>query len=170
VGVSVNVSVKQFEIGDLVGAVHGALRAAELDARLLTVEITESVMLQHTERNTNTLRALRQLGVQIALDDFGTGYSSLTHLRRLPLDSLKIDRSFLQALETDERDVAMLRAIVDLGATYGVAVVAEGIDTQAKLEAVRRLGCRFGQGFLFSRPAPIGDVAMHLTVERAFTG
>jgi EAL domain-containing protein (putative c-di-GMP-specific phosphodiesterase class I) len=136
---------------------------------MLTLEITESVMLEDTERNAAVMHGIRGLGVHIALDDFGSGYSSLTYLRRLPIDSLKIDRSFLQSLESDERDVVMLRAIVDLGCTYGVSVVAEGIDSEAKLLAVRGVGCRLGQGFLFSRPVTLDQVMMHLAVDRAIS-
>ena len=112
-------------------------------------------MLDHTERNAAIMRRIRDLGMHISLDDFGTGYSSLTYLRRLPIDSIKIDRSFLESLGTEARDNAMLRAIVNLGSAHDLVVVAEGIDTEAKLAAVRASGCNLGQGFLFAKPMPI---------------
>jgi diguanylate cyclase (GGDEF)-like protein/PAS domain S-box-containing protein len=166
VGVSVNVSVRQFESGDLVSSVQQALLRTGLAPELLTVEITETVMLDHTDRNAAIMRRIRDLGVHISLDDFGSGFSSLTYLRLLPIDSLKIDRSFLQSFGSAWRDDAMLRAIVNLGTTYDLVVVAEGIDTEAKLAAVRAVGCRYGQGFLFSKPMPIGEALAYLGLEQ----
>jgi len=165
VGVSVNVSVRQFESGDLVREVQDALAASGLEPGLLTLEITESVMLDHTDRNTAIMRRIRDLGMHISLDDFGSGYSSLTYLRLLPLDSIKIDQSFLQSLGTAPRDVAMLQAIVNLGAAHDLDVVAEGIDTETKLETVRTVGCQFGQGFLFAKPMPIAETMTFLAFE-----
>ena len=167
VGVSVNVSVRQFESGDLVGEVQGALAASGLDPALLTLEITESVMLDHSDRNAAIMRRIRDLGMHISLDDFGSGYSSLTYLRLLPIDSIKIDRSFLQSLGSAVRDMAMLSAIVNLGTAHDLAVVAEGIDTEAKLVAVGAVGCTFGQGFLFAKPMPLDETLDYLALEPA---
>ena len=169
VGVSVNVSVRQFEGGDLVRTVQGALTESGLAPELLTLEITESVMLDHTERNATIMNRIRELGVHISLDDFGSGFSSLTYLRLLPIDSLKIDGSFLRSLGSALRDAAMLRAIVNLGTTYDLVVVAEGVDTEAKLAAVRAAGCRYGQGFLFSKPLPYPEVIAYLAMEQSLT-
>ncbi len=169
VGVSVNVSVRQFEGGDLVRTVQSALTESALAPELLTLEITESVMLDHTERNATIMSRIRELGVHISLDDFGSGFSSLTYLRLLPIDSLKIDGSFLRSLGSALRDAAMLRAIVNLGTTYDLAVVAEGVDTEAKLAAVRAAGCRYGQGFLFSKPLPYPEAIAFLAVEQSLT-
>ncbi|MDP9334486.1 MAG: diguanylate cyclase [Actinomycetota bacterium] len=166
VGISVNVSVRQFESGDLVSSVQDALLRTGLAPELLTLEITETVMLDHTDRNAAIMRRIRDLGVHISLDDFGSGFSSLTYLRLLPIDSLKIDRLFLQSFGSAWRDDAMLRAIVNLGTTYDLVVVAEGIDTEAKLAAVRAVGCRYGQGFLFSKPMPIGEALAYLGLEQ----
>jgi diguanylate cyclase (GGDEF)-like protein/PAS domain S-box-containing protein len=168
VGVSVNVSARQFDGADFDRTVASALDASGLAPELLTLEITESVMLAHTERNVAIMQRIRDLGVHIALDDFGSGYSSLTYVRRLPIDSIKIDRSFLQSL-TPGADVVMLRSIVDLGTAHGLAVVAEGIDTQEKLNAVRAVGCRFGQGFLFSQPKPVDEMLALVAVDRAMS-
>ena len=126
-------------------------------------------MLDHTERNAAIMRRIRELGVHISLDDFGSGYSSLTYLRLLPIDSLKIDRSFLRSFGSASRDDAMLRAIVNLGTTYDLVVVAEGVDTEAKLAAVRAAGCRYGQGFLFSKPMPYPEAIAFLAMEQSLT-
>ncbi|HEV7523731.1 MAG TPA: diguanylate cyclase [Acidimicrobiia bacterium] len=169
VGVSVNVSVRQFEAGDLVDEVQHALTESGLPAALLTLEITESVMLDHNDRNAAIMRRIRDLGMHISLDDFGSGYSSLTYLRLLPIDSIKIDRSFLQSLGTELRDEAMLRAIVNLGTAHDLVVVAEGIDTPAKLEAVRTVGCHHGQGFLFAKPMPLSETLTYLGLDPAMS-
>jgi diguanylate cyclase (GGDEF)-like protein/PAS domain S-box-containing protein len=169
VGVSVNVSVRQFESGDLVEVLQDALACSGLAPGLLTLEITESVMLDHSDRNAAIMRRIRDLGMHISLDDFGSGYSSLTYLRLLPIDSIKIDRSFLQSLGSEMRDRAMLRAIVNLGMAHDLAVVAEGIDSEAKLSAVREVGCHFGQGFLFSKPVPFGQTLELLERESDLT-
>ncbi len=165
VGVSVNVSVRQFESGDLVRTMQDALTDSGLAPELLILEITESVMLDHTDRNATIMLRIRDLGVHISLDDFGSGYSSLTYLRLLPIDSIKIDRSFLQSLGSATRDHEMLSAIVNLGSAHDLAVVAEGVDSDAKLEAVRAAGCRYGQGFLFSTPLPLQETLAFLGVE-----
>ena len=160
-----NVSVRQFESGDLVRVVQSALAVSGLAPDLLTLEITESVMLDHTDRNAAIMRRIRDLGMHISLDDFGSGYSSLTYLRLLPIDSIKIDQSFLQSLGTEARDEAMLQAIVNLGAAHDLDVVAEGIDSDTKLDMVRAVGCQFGQGFLFAKPMPLNDTIAFLEVE-----
>jgi EAL domain-containing protein (putative c-di-GMP-specific phosphodiesterase class I) len=167
VGVSVNVSVRQFDGDDLVHTVQETTRATGLQPGLLTLEITETVLLEETSRNAGIMTRIRDLGVHIALDDFGSGYSSLTYLRRLPLDSIKIDSSFLQSLETDTRDLVILKAIAELGVTYDLHVIAEGIDSDSKLAAVREAGCKFGQGYLFARPAPLSDALALLAIDSA---
>jgi diguanylate cyclase (GGDEF)-like protein/PAS domain S-box-containing protein len=166
VGVSVNVSVRQFASGELVRNVRDALADSCLAPDLLTIEITESVMLDDSEYNAVIMRQIRDIGVHISLDDFGSGYSSLTYLRLLPIDSIKIDRSFLQSLGTGLRDDAMLSAIVNLGAAHDLMVVAEGIDTEAKLATVCAMGCHQGQGFLFSKPMPLAQTLAFLGNER----
>jgi diguanylate cyclase (GGDEF)-like protein/PAS domain S-box-containing protein len=166
VGVSVNVSVRQFEAGDLVRTVREALAESGLATELLTLEITESVMLDESEHNASIMRQIRDLGVHLSLDDFGSGYSSLTYLRLLPIDSIKIDRSFLQSLGSGTRDDAMLSAIVNLGAAHDLVVVAEGIDTEAKLTAVCAVGCHLGQGYLFSKPIPLAQTLDYLSREQ----
>jgi EAL domain-containing protein (putative c-di-GMP-specific phosphodiesterase class I) len=158
VGVAVNVSAPQFRAGELVAVVRSLLGQLELDPRLVTLEITESLMLEHSAWNLTVLEELHALGVRLALDDFGTGYSALSHLRRLPIDSIKMDRSFLDGI--DDADIeATLRAIVDLARVHGIDVTAEGIETEAARRLVTAAGCHCGQGYLFGRPEPL-DAAL----------
>ncbi|MFU8851102.1 putative bifunctional diguanylate cyclase/phosphodiesterase [Micromonospora sp. SL1-18] len=121
---------------------------------LLTLEITESGVLDGTERPIPTLRRLRDLGVRLSVDDFGTGNSSLAQLRRLPVNEVKVDRSFVQGMATDPGDLAIVNAVVTLSQQFGLAVVAEGVESELTLELLQDIGCEIGQGFLFSRPLP----------------
>ncbi len=151
--VSVNVSVCQFEHPDLVDDVAGALRASGLSPDHLTLEITESLFAQDTEGTTQKLEAIKDLGVRLALDDFGTGYSSLSYLRRFPIDILKIDKAFVDGIATDAEDRAVVGAIVTLGQVLDLDLVAEGIETEDELAALRALGVQYGQGYHLGRPA-----------------
>jgi EAL domain-containing protein (putative c-di-GMP-specific phosphodiesterase class I) len=154
--VNVNLSVRQLQDPGLVGEVAGCLEGTGLDPACLTLEITESVLLADDAAAARTLAQLKELGVGIALDDFGTGYSSLSHLEHFPVDVLKIDKRFVQDLENGEAP-AITRAILGLGAMLDLKVVAEGIERPEQLEALRVLGCRWGQGYLFSRPLSSED-------------
>lgn len=138
-------------------AVESALRETGLAPSLLGLEITESVLVDDADETIALLNELKSLGVRLALDDFGTGYSSLTYLHRLPIDELKIDRSFVAVLE-EGSDLVLLQIMVQLGRAFDLKVVAEGIDTDRKLRRIQRLGCHFGQGYLFARPAPFDQV------------
>ncbi len=158
VGVSVNVSPRQFDSHSIVDAVARVLRDTGLAPELLGLEITESVLLGDADETVGLLHELKALGVRVALDDFGTGYSSLTYLQRLPIDELKIDRTFLAVLEDEDSDLNLLQMMIQLGRAFDLQVVAEGIDTDRKLRRIQRLGCHFGQGFLFARPAPFDQV------------
>jgi diguanylate cyclase (GGDEF)-like protein/PAS domain S-box-containing protein len=148
---SVNLSVKQLQQSDIVGDVRDALAEARLDAGSLTLEITESVMMTDTELGVQRLEELKALGVRLAMDDFGTGYSSLSHLSRLPVDILKMDRSFLRAGASPEAS-GLAAAVVALGQTLELDVVAEGIEFAEQWTTLRELGCEFGQGYFFARP------------------
>jgi diguanylate cyclase (GGDEF)-like protein len=152
VAVAVNVSSVQFRRGGLGAIVLQALAASGLDPRRLEVEITESLFLETSDTTVATLHSLREMGVKIALDDFGTGYSSLSYLQSFPFDKIKIDRSFVERLDSSPGAGAIVQAITALAAALGMETTAEGIETEAQHEAVRRLGCTLGQGFLFSRP------------------
>jgi EAL domain-containing protein (putative c-di-GMP-specific phosphodiesterase class I) len=149
---AVNVSVRQFDHDDLAALVSDVLAETGMPADQLCLEMTESVLLTDTDENLTQLLRLKQLGVTLAMDDFGTGYSSLAYLRRFPMDTLKIDRSFVDRLGGDSADEALVRTIVRLGQSLGMATVAEGIEEPVQLAALRGMGCDLAQGYLFSRP------------------
>ncbi len=157
--IAVNLSPVQFQQKQLVDQVLSMAVAAELDPRLLALEITESTVVEDMEGAIKILEKLRRHGVKVAMDDFGTGYSSLNYLKRIPLDSLKIDRSFIMGIETDERDASIASTIITLGQSLGLSVVAEGVETQAQLTQLCGMGCDEVQGYLFSRPVPAHLVA-----------
>jgi EAL domain-containing protein (putative c-di-GMP-specific phosphodiesterase class I) len=148
---SVNLSVKQLQHSDIVADVTDALTESGLPASCLTLEITETVMMTDTEASLQRLHDLKRLGVRLAMDDFGTGYSSLSYLSQLPVDVIKMDRSFLSAGASPQAS-ALASAVVGLGETLQLEVVAEGIEYQEQWTGLRELGCDLGQGFLFARP------------------
>lgn len=154
VGVSVNLSARQFLDSSLVQIIKAALTASQLLPTLLTVEVTETIAMQNLQRSQEILAELRDLGLGIALDDFGTGYASLNYLKRFPLTSLKIDRSFITDLAEDAQDQAIIRAILSLGQGLNLEIVAEGVETQAQLSILQTLGCHGIQGYYCSPPLP----------------
>lgn len=156
---AINISAVQFRNPHLVEVVEQALRASGLSADRLSLEITESVLIQDTQATLTTLQRLRELGVRISMDDFGTGYSSLSYLRSFPFDKIKIDNCFMKDLGRSDSSTAIIRAIVHLGRALGMTVTAEGVETAEQLSQVRAEGCAEGQGFLFSRPCPADAVA-----------
>jgi len=158
VSMSVNLSGVQIGNPALAETVAAALRAAGLDPSCLTLEITESVLLGDTDGLTTALAALKALGVRLVLDDFGTGYSSLAYLTRLPLDALKVDRSFIDGLGTDPRDTTITEAIVAMSHALSLEVVGEGAQTALQIAELSRLGCDFAQGFYFSRPVEAAQI------------
>jgi diguanylate cyclase (GGDEF)-like protein/PAS domain S-box-containing protein len=151
---AVNVSGRQFDQPDLPAIVAGVLADTGLPAERLCLEMTESVLMTDTEENLAVLLSLKEIGVKLAIDDFGTGYSSLAYLRRFPVDTLKIDRSFVERIGGATPDAALARTIVQLGQSLGMATVAEGIEQYAQFLALRRMGCDLAQGYYFSRPLP----------------
>jgi diguanylate cyclase (GGDEF)-like protein len=160
--VSVNLSARQFAMADLVPTVAAILDDTGLDPALLELEITESIVMDQSEASVERLRGLRGLGVRLVLDDFGTGYSSLSYLRRLPLDTIKVDRSFVSGLGLDGReatvDLPIVQAVVSLAHGLGISVVAEGIEAAGQLACLRDLDCDRGQGYYFARPLPSDDL------------
>ncbi len=156
--VSVNLSPKQFRQADLLGHVAATLEKTGLPARRLELEITETAMIDDLRSATETLEKLRKLGIQIAMDDFGTGYSSLSFLRTLPFTRIKIDRSFVQDVESKPEALAIIRAVSLLCGSLGVSATAEGVETERQAEILRAEGCPELQGFLISRPCPAADL------------
>ena len=156
---AVNLSPLQFQEPNLVEALARVLQETGMPPELLELEITESVMLQDLEEAAAKLTAIRDLGVRLAIDDFGTGYSSLSQLKRFPIDTVKIDRSFIRGIPTDKEDMAITEAILTLGRTLGVTIVAEGVETGEQEAFLTRHSCHEMQGFYFSRPVPPEEFA-----------
>ena len=150
--VSVNLSTRQLADRELVPTVSRILRSTALPPGCLTLEITESLLMQDVESSIDILRALKALGVRLSLDDFGTGYSSLGHLKRFPLDILKLDRSFVSSLSDDSDAPAIIAAVIEMARALRMQVIAEGVETEAQLATLRSLGCDLAQGYHFARP------------------
>ena len=168
VTMSINLSIKQLQHSDIVSDVRDALADAGIPAHALTLEITESVLMADTDLAVRRLMELKDLGVRLALDDFGTGYSSLSYLSRFPVDILKMDRSFLREGATPEAN-GLATAVVALGSTLSLEVVAEGIELSEQWETLRSLGCNLGQGFLFARPMD-AEASLEFLAEHANIG
>lgn len=157
VGISINVSARQFKTGDVVQSVNKALQESGLKPWLLTIEITEQLMLQNTEQNLTMIDNLKKLGVQIAIDDFGVGYSSLNYIRRFNPHKLKIDRSFVHDLVDDPEGAAIVRAIIAIAHSLKMDIVAEGVETPAQRDFLQREECHLGQGYLYAMPCSAKD-------------
>ena len=155
VQVAVNVSAHQFAVPGLTDEVAGALAEAGIPARALVVELTESALVHRKDRAVRDLHALKRLGVKLAIDDFGTGYSSLSYLQDFPFDGLKIDKSFVDDIAVSPRRAALIHGIVRIADTLGLYVVGEGVESQEQHRMLADAGCRFGQGYLYSRPIPV---------------
>ena len=153
--IAVNVSVRQLREPNLIGDIKAALAAADLPPDRLTLEITESIRLY--DGSADVLHRLKTIGVRLALDDFGTGYAALRHVNELPIDQLKIDRSFVSALTDRGREAHLSAGIVSLARALNLEVVAEGVETPDQARHLIALGCEFAQGYLYSRPVPAGD-------------
>jgi EAL domain-containing protein (putative c-di-GMP-specific phosphodiesterase class I) len=152
VPVAVNVSPIQFSRSDFVQTVHRVLQHSGLEASFLELELTEGIVMQDLEATSHKLFALRNMGVSVSIDDFGTGYSSLKYLQRLPIDCLKIDRSFVLEIDRESGSESLVRTIILLARELGLRVVAEGVETNAQFDIVRALECDRVQGYLFARP------------------
>jgi diguanylate cyclase (GGDEF)-like protein len=156
--VAVNLSPSQFKDPNLLERVQAALAQSRLPASLLELEITEGAIMEDSESTMATMRALRDIGIRIALDDFGTGYSSMSYLKRMPIDNLKIDRSFISGLPCDRESQAIVRAILSLAKSLGFRVTAEGVETAEQVEMLREMACDNLQGFHFSRPVAGNEI------------
>jgi EAL domain-containing protein (putative c-di-GMP-specific phosphodiesterase class I) len=162
--IAVNASAAEFRRGDYAERVLEELRQAGVPACCLEVEVTESVFLgSNTQLVERALRILSAEGVTIALDDFGTGYASLSHLKRFPVNTLKIDRSFVSGLESDAGDTAIVKAVLSLGHNLGIEIVAEGVETAFQSSLLQRMSCDLVQGYHFGRPMPASDVPSFVT-------
>lgn len=154
---AVNVSAQQFRKHDFVDTVIAMIHAHHVNPACLKLELTESVVLTDVADIVAKMHALKALGIKLALDDFGTGYSSLSYLKQLPLDQLKIDKSFVRNISTDPKDAMMVQTIINLAQNFHLNVIAEGVETETQLEFLKHNGCMAYQGFLFSKPVPIKD-------------
>jgi diguanylate cyclase len=164
---SVNLSPTQILQSSIVATVSGALARSGLDPSLLVLELTEAVMVQDTELAATRLGQLKSLGVRLAIDDFGTGYSSLGYLRQLPFDILKVDKGFVDGVTHGSTEPALTRAILTLADSLGMIAVAEGVEEAEQARALQELGCRYAQGYLFSRPLPVDQIERLLGVAAA---
>ena len=155
---AVNVSAQQFEDPLLIDKIRSALKETKLSPELLELELTESCLMTDPAQAGALLREIRELGVRIAIDDFGTGYSSLTYLHEFPLNALKIDKNFVQSVESNDRGGPISKMIIGLAQNLGLEVIAEGVETEAQLQYMREHGCDVAQGYLYARPESPGDL------------
>lgn len=155
--ISVNLSAKQLVHPSLTGQITQILKESGLAPDQLKLEVTESTVMEHSERSLSVLNELKSLGISLSTDDFGTGYSSLSYLQQFPFDRLKIDRSFINRMIDDDKSAAIVKTILMLGSNLGIDVVAEGIETASQLDLLKTLGCKYGQGYLFSSPIVAGN-------------
>jgi EAL domain-containing protein (putative c-di-GMP-specific phosphodiesterase class I) len=160
---SVNLSGRQFGHPRLVEDIKRAVREAGIEPHTLKLEITESVIMNDADAAVAKLQALKELGIKIAIDDFGSGYSSLSYLKRFPVDTLKIDRSFVDGLGQDPHDTAIVEAVIALAKSLNLSVTGEGVETVLQQVQLRRLHCDRGQGYLFARPVPADELDVILS-------
>ncbi len=168
--VSINVAKPQLLTGDLCGDLRRLLADTGVPARLLTLELTESMLMADVKGSLALMQELKALGVALSIDDFGTGYSSLSYLKSFPLDELKIDQSFVVDLPGGKTDVAIVRTVIHLGQSLGMSVTAEGVETADQRDCLRQLGCDTFQGYLFSRPVPIAEFTALVQAQRQYPG
>jgi EAL domain-containing protein (putative c-di-GMP-specific phosphodiesterase class I) len=164
--VAVNLSARQFHQGDLAETIADILRDLDLPSELLEVELTEGILMEDTSQTAAILDKLHKMGVQISIDDFGTGYSSLSYLKRLPIQILKIDQSFVRDIHTDPDDRAIVTAVIALAHSMKLKVVAEGVETPEQLAFLKEYACDMMQGYLFSRPVSGDDVLSLLVSDK----
>jgi EAL domain-containing protein (putative c-di-GMP-specific phosphodiesterase class I) len=166
-GVAVNLSARNLLEADLPDQISGLLVARRVPAERLILEITESTIMADPQRALGVLTRLSEMGIRLSVDDFGVGYSSLSYLKRLPVDEIKIDRSFVAQMADDEDDAFIVRSTIDLGRNLGLSVVAEGVETEAVWNELSELGCDYAQGWFLGRPMPAADLGDWLRVNAA---
>lgn len=162
----INLSADELDDHRLHGRIMSALETAEVEPNQIGVEITETVPMTDTTRAATTLRALQRDGIRIALDDFGTGYSSIAHLRQLPIDVIKIDRSFVAGVAKDDSDASIVASMIAMAHAMRREVIAEGVEDAVQQRVLAEIGCDLGQGYLFARPQPPGGVESLLAADR----
>jgi EAL domain-containing protein (putative c-di-GMP-specific phosphodiesterase class I) len=158
---AVNISPRHFMQGDLLKKVKSLVKKYGIKPNCLGIEVTENLMLKDIDQVIETLNGLKRLGISIALDDFGSGFSSLNYLKQLPIDTLKIDQSFIKNLFTNKDDVSIVQAVVILGHKMGMTIIAEGIETHEQYLFLKENNCNVGQGFYFDKPIPAFHLASH---------
>jgi diguanylate cyclase (GGDEF)-like protein len=156
--IAINISPRQFKDPNLVNNIRKALRETGLNPSTLEVEITETMLMGDIEAANQTVQRLHELGVKLAIDDFGTGYSSLNYLKKFPIDTVKVDRSFIMDIPVSSDDMAITSAVIAMAHRLNMAVVAEGVETREQLEFLQEHGCEYAQGYLFSKPLPLSNV------------
>jgi EAL domain-containing protein (putative c-di-GMP-specific phosphodiesterase class I) len=160
--VSINLSGKQFQEQDVVQTISQAMCQADISASNLKLEITESIIMSDVQTSSKILWQMKDMGIQLAIDDFGTGYSSLSYLQRFPIDYIKIDRSFIWAMEESSQNLELIKAIVAMGHNLEHKLIAEGIESRSQLQLLQDIGCDMGQGFYFAKPMPAPEVSKYL--------
>jgi EAL domain-containing protein (putative c-di-GMP-specific phosphodiesterase class I) len=156
--IALNVSSHQFEKQNLIEIIKAALQDTMISPQCLEVEITESTIMRNPEKAIQILMEIKAMGLRIAIDDFGTGYSSLSYLKRLPLDFLKIDQSFVKGVASDPKDQTIVRTTIAMAHSLNLKTIAEGVETEEQLSFLQEHGCDEIQGYLFSRPLPAGEI------------
>jgi EAL domain-containing protein (putative c-di-GMP-specific phosphodiesterase class I) len=154
---SINLSNRQFGQTDLVAQIEAALHDTQVDGHCVRLEITESMVMGDVDAAIDLMLKLKSLDLKLAIDDFGTGYSSLSYLHRFPMDTLKVDKSFVSRLEKSNEDRAIIHTILTLGQQLGMEVVAEGVETETQVVMLRQQGCDYGQGYFFAKPLPAAE-------------
>ena len=155
---AVNVSSIQFKRGNIDSVVLNALEKSKFPPRMLELELTESLLIDDTDRLASTLSNLRSMGLHLSIDDFGTGYSNLGYLKKFEVEYLKIDQSFVRRMEQNAEDLLIVKAIIQLSSSLGLETIAEGVETESAANILRALGCKMAQGYLWSRPLPAREI------------
>ncbi|MEZ9276384.1 EAL domain-containing protein, partial [Vibrio sp. 10N.222.51.C8] len=162
IGLSINISVRQFSHQSFSEHLFATLEKYQLSPSCLTLEITESLFIEDVTLVKPTFEALKEKNIKISLDDFGTGYSSLSMLKALPIDELKIDKSFIENIAVDQQSLTMVQNIIAIGKNFGMVVLAEGVESNEHFAILKACGCDLMQGYYFSRPIPYYELATHL--------
>jgi EAL domain-containing protein (putative c-di-GMP-specific phosphodiesterase class I) len=160
---AMNLTVQQLKKDDFIEVLHSLVKETKCKSEWLELEITEGQIMRHPEEAIKTLQQIKEIGIELAVDDFGTGYSSLAYLKRLPIDKLKIDKAFIQGLPDDDEDAAIAKAVIALGKSLNLKVIAEGVETKEQRDFLVENGCKSIQGYFYSRPIPASEIELLLT-------